>query len=697
MPYAGFQAFILCGPGLSLNTFTSNVADYPKALVPIANRPMVWYALDWCYRMGVTNITLVTPPESAAPLESALAQNPHLTSLPVPRPELLCPKSLTQTTGTAEIFRTPEVQKAIVSDFIVLPCDLICDLEGSALLQSWMVLEAGLGGATGGMVDGQPVPMTMGGEKSGRRGGLAVWYPTKGLEGVSQKGDETDLVATTPLPRPAVPAPEGHLGPYVEKLVLSIPTSTVKDITEEQKSFPLRHALLRQHGKIKIKTSHRDAHVYFLPFWVKDMIRENEEFDSLSEDVIGWWAKAGWQQGLAEKLNLRKVLSDAPSAQDADDLMMASSMQLDEEVDLAAMSTTSMSQPTPSSLTPSPDTFASRVPGNLQTDDEPQDTLIVPPILAYVQPPLTDPTNQPLIRRVDTSSLLLSISLRLAKLPSVAEATATGATPSPFAHAAKVAHPDMIQQQTRVSEVDSLVAENVTIGSRVNIKESVIGVGCSIGSGARLTRCLLMEGCTVGENVTLTGCILGKRSKIEGGGPKDEDKTRLTECEVQPGYVVKWGSMLSALFLSVLECLLTLRPQLKSRTKSSWSSRVWVRMMEIWTWTTKIWHLEMTTQRLHRTTVGNHLNENEHEPFTFSSRGLQSHRAADLSGRLHPRTSRRPTQKCALRRLHLITIPDFCPTRMLRRSLKITLSFLACCTIARLISLRNGWPSTTPT
>ncbi|CAD0081764.1 unnamed protein product [Aureobasidium vineae] len=507
MPYAGFQAFILCGPGLSLNTFTSNVADYPKALVPIANRPMVWYPLDWCYRMGVTNITLITPPESAAPLESALAQNPHLTSLPAPKPELLCPKDLTQTTGTAEIFRTPEVQKAIISDFIVLPCDLICDLEGSALLQSWMVLEAGLGGATGGMVDGQAVPMTMGGEKSGRRGGLAVWYPTKGLEGVSQKGDETDL---------------GHLRPHVEKLVLSIPTSTVKDITEEQKSFPLRHALLRQHGKVKIKTSHRDAHVYFLPFWVKDMIKENEAFDSLSEDVIGWWAKAGWQQGLADKLNLRKVLSDAPSTQDADDMMMASSMQLDEEVDLAAMSTTSMTQPTSSAFKRSPDTFASRVPGNLQTDNEPQDPLIVPPILAYVQPPLTDPTNQPLIRRVDTSSLLLSISLRLAKLPSVAEATATG--------------------QTRVSEVDSLVAENVTIGSRVNIKESVIGVGCSIGNGARLTRCLLMEGCTVGENVTLTGCIVGKRCKIEGGGPKDEDKTRLTDCEVQPGYVVKWGT-----------------------------------------------------------------------------------------------------------------------------------------------------------
>jgi translation initiation factor eIF-2B subunit gamma len=580
MPYAGFQAFILCGPGLSLNTFTSNVADHPKALLPIANRPMVWYPLDWCYRMGVTNITLITPHESAAPLESALAQNPHLTSLPAPKPELLCPASLTQTTGTAEMFRTPEVQKAITSDFIVLPCDLICDLEGSSLLQSWMVLQAGLGGATGGIVDGQSVRMTVGGEKSGRRGGLAVWYPTKGLEGVSQKGDETDMVATTPLPRPAVPAPEGHLQPNIERLVLSIPTSTVKDITEDQKSFPMRHALLRQHGKVKIKTSHRDAHVYFLPFWVKEMIRENQVFDSLSEDVIGWWAKAGWQQGLADKLHLREVLNDAPCTPDADDLMMASSMQLDEEVDLAAMSTSSLSLPT---ATRSADTFASRVPGNLETDDTSQDALTIPPILAYVQPSFTDAPTQPLIRRVDTSSLLLSISLRLAKMPSIAEATATGVTPSHFAHAAKVAHPDMIQQQTRVSEADSLVAENVTIGSRVNIKESVIGVGCSIGNGARLTRCLLMDGVVVGENVTLTGCIVGKRCRIEGGGAKDEDKTRLTDCEMQPGFVVEWGSEFIVFQLRI-GTVLTMLVQPKARMKSSWCSRASVMMMGTRSW-----------------------------------------------------------------------------------------------------------------
>jgi len=55
IPFTGFQAIILCGPGVSLNTFTANPEEFPKALVPVANRPMVWYPMDWCYRMGITS------------------------------------------------------------------------------------------------------------------------------------------------------------------------------------------------------------------------------------------------------------------------------------------------------------------------------------------------------------------------------------------------------------------------------------------------------------------------------------------------------------------------------------------------------------------------------------------------------------------------------------------------------------------
>jgi len=54
LPAPGFQAIILCGPGASFSTFTSSPDEIPKAMLPIANRPMLWYPLEWCYRMGVT-------------------------------------------------------------------------------------------------------------------------------------------------------------------------------------------------------------------------------------------------------------------------------------------------------------------------------------------------------------------------------------------------------------------------------------------------------------------------------------------------------------------------------------------------------------------------------------------------------------------------------------------------------------------
>ncbi|EON69959.1 hypothetical protein W97_09224 [Coniosporium apollinis CBS 100218] len=537
MPAPGFQALILCGPGVSLNTFTSNPKDFPKALVPIANRPMVWYPLEWCYRLGITNILLITPLESSAALEAALSQNPHLTSLPAPKPDILAPEGLTQTTSTGEIFRLPQVQDAITGDFIVLPCDLVCELDGASLLEAWMIREAGLGGATGGITEeGRLLPMSVGGEKSGRRGGLGVWYQTKG-EG-SVKGEETDFIATTPLPEPIVPPPTGSLRPDLANLVYSVPTDTLNDITEAHKSFPVRHSLLRKHGRIKMLSTHRDAHIYFFPFWVLEMMKRNPRFDSVSEDVVGWWAKAGWQDGLGDKIGLRDIFEKWAGDSDNEDPLSSSGM-LDERVNVAGMSSTcatapaTQDEPRRSSTTQ----LASRAGSATLIADTPKPRLTVPPILAYVHPYVE---NAPLIRRVDTAPLLLNISLALAKQPAL-DTVGRAFTP-PYAHASKIAHPESIPQRCRVDTADSLLAENVTVEEKVNIKESVIGAGCKISEGARLLRCLLMEGCEVGENVQLTGCILGRRCRIEGGSGKGENRTVLKDCEVQEGHVVEWGT-----------------------------------------------------------------------------------------------------------------------------------------------------------
>ena len=449
--------------------------------------------------------------------------NPHLTGLPLPKPDLLAPADLDQNTGTAQIFRLPEVRELVNGDFIVLPCDLVCELGGETLIESWMVKEASLAGVTSGGSEFTGPKMAVGGEKGGRRGGMGVWYETKGE--IIIKGEETDFIATSPIEPGPVPPAKTSLLSHISKLVYSVPTDTLNDITEEKKSFPIRYGLIREHPRIRMLSSHRDAHIYIFPAWVMDMINRNEHMDSVGEDVIGWWAKAGWQEGLAEKLGLREIFNNPKPSGSEENLLDNAPV---DEVDFASLSSTWTSK------------------------FEPKGTLhhkgkdAVPPILAYVHPRSSKDHLQ-LIRRVDTAPLLLSISLQLAKLESIEQAGRDAA--SPFAHTSKVAYPQGIASKTTVTRPDCLLAENVTVEEKSSIKECVIGANCQIKEGAKLTRCLLMDGVVVGKGCKLTGCILGRRSEI------GEDSV-LQDCEVQENLMVephsKWTALLKLQLLTYL-------------------------------------------------------------------------------------------------------------------------------------------------
>ena len=237
-----------------------------------------------------------------------------------------------------------------------------------------------------------------------------------------------------------------------------------------------------------------------------------------SKIVIGWWAKAGWQDGLGEKLGLTKIFS--PSRLEiSDDNLLENSPEHD-NIDFASLSTTWTS------------------PLDSREEHDAKQKLVIPPILAYIHP-----KNTSLIRRVDTAPLLLSVSLQLAKLESI-EAVGREAS-SPFAHQAKVAYPEGIASRTTVTRPDCLLAENVMVEEKCSIKESVIGANCQIKQGAKLTRCLLMDGVVVGKGCKLTGCILGKRAEI------GEDSV-LTDCEVQENLLVEPGSKYLFFFLFLM-------------------------------------------------------------------------------------------------------------------------------------------------
>ena len=555
MPQSGFQALILCGPGIGLNTFTSVPSEFPKALVEVANRPMVWYVLDWCYRMGVTDITLITPPTSKSTIAAALAQNPHLTSLPSPSPDLLAPEDLEHTTPTAELLRLSEVQEIIKSDFLLLPCDLICDISGETFLETYLTSLGGVGGAgirPGSELDTSKTQIGgLGGEKSGRRGGLSIWYNTVNRE-ESVKGEECDFMCTAKLDpensSPLPPLTSEKKTSHMRKLVWTMPMSELWDQAEEDKSWKIRQSLLRKHGNVKCMTQYRDSHIYLFPYWIKDFAKHNEDFESVSEDLVGTWAKAEWRKPpYRATFSVQKVF---PSTSEREDDRPQNERPIEDEIDLLSLSSTQITRrpSSPSRARPQQKRtaqLASRVQADpedsiLSADTDPPTSPsnisdgtipLVPPVLAYVLP--SAPTA-PLVRRVDTTPLLLSVSLLLAKLSSIDDTTASKQPASPFAHPSKIHATATIAPRVTISRSDTLIGANATIATQCVVKNSVVGSNVSLGAGVRVTGCVIMDGATIGEKCVLTGTVVGKKVKIGKG-------CGLMNCEVQDGHVLGDG------------------------------------------------------------------------------------------------------------------------------------------------------------
>lgn len=411
----------------------------------------------------VLDVTLITPPSALAHIKSALQQDPYLKSLPVPK--VIAPQDLQATMATAQLLRLPEVQSCIESDFFLLPCDLVCEIEGTYLLQIWMASQ------------GQSVMAE--GERH-RRGGLCVYYRAED----AVKDEALDLIAVEPLRQAEIPARSSH---GLSKLLMSMEMNTVKENLERDKGFLLRRSFAkRQTTQAKMLTGFRDAHLYIFPYWVRDLARRQERLVSISEDLIGLWAKSAWQRGLHEKLGMDPCLSQQKESH--------------EENDYRELSTITHQPP---------------------RNDIPE----VPPLLAYLHTGST-----PLVRRVDNPALLLSTSLRLAKLESIEEVDHTAIQP-PFAHDRKIASPECVAPNCFISKTDCLLGSNVIVERHSVIKESCIGPNSKICSGARITGCVILDNVIIGERCVLTGCVVGSRSYIGSDSV-------LRDCEVQEGNVV---------------------------------------------------------------------------------------------------------------------------------------------------------------
>lgn len=124
---------------------------------------------------------VLTLAEHIAQIQSYLRSHTFITPI-----QLEASSPLDDNLGTADVLRVAHRNGWITSDFVVLPCDLVTDIEPEEVMRIWMVDQAGFDGDMGNR--GRRSSMA-GEDDGGRRGGLGVWYETKGEGAVKGQGE----------------------------------------------------------------------------------------------------------------------------------------------------------------------------------------------------------------------------------------------------------------------------------------------------------------------------------------------------------------------------------------------------------------------------------------------------------------------------------------------------------------------------
>lgn len=125
------QAVVLCGPGHRLAPMIDE-EKLPKCLLPIANRPMLYYPLTWLMQAGITDVIVV-----AHAVGGSRVQNYLTRIFDGGRVDLVL---LEEYEGPMQALLN--IKSRLKHDFLVVSCDLITDFPLSRLIEKARTSEA---------------------------------------------------------------------------------------------------------------------------------------------------------------------------------------------------------------------------------------------------------------------------------------------------------------------------------------------------------------------------------------------------------------------------------------------------------------------------------------------------------------------------------------------------------------------------
>ncbi|KAL0073242.1 nucleotide-diphospho-sugar transferase [Phycomyces blakesleeanus] len=245
-----FQAIVLAGYGSSNRLYPIAEDDnMPKALLPVGNKPIISYTLEWLEKAGIHDALVVVQASGnvhqkvAGYLARGYQGNVHCNVI-----------SVDEDCGSADALRF--LKDKIDRDFIVVPCDFVTEMNPRELLDVHRVNDP-----------------TM----------TALFYEPNNTEA----GKDDDL-----LPFVGIDSSRGAL--------------VYKTSRSEDEDFSIRMSLLNKFPRVRVHTDLQDAHVYIFKRWVLDMVADKENISSISEDLIPMLVKCQYQKKMVEQEAVEK-------------------------------------------------------------------------------------------------------------------------------------------------------------------------------------------------------------------------------------------------------------------------------------------------------------------------------------------------------------------------------------------------------
>ncbi|TFK75261.1 UDP-3-O-glucosamine N-acyltransferase [Pluteus cervinus] len=477
-----FIAVVLTGFGNGLSPLTRAYGDEPcpKALLPIANKPMIEYALTWIDQSGIRDVLLICPASHRAAIYHHIHSDTSSSASGLHIDLQTLDETPDATVGTCAMLR--HFSNRISKPFVVLPCDFVppTTVSLSVLLDKFRSTSTSSGSIA-----------------------TAFWVPVQIPDG--------------PVPEEWGPSSPPHWSLWHQGGTL-VQTEVPDDIDRNPQNLEISLSLLNRYPRLQLSKNYSDSHIYVCSRLVLDLLHLKRHMESLTMEFIPWLCSLSYDK--RRRMKSEKAINLNISTQSA---ALSHSTLQHEGLHPTALSPNRTLHPAEFSVPTSPvESEVDEQVANLGIDVVHLHDFAIRAntIQAYLEAnkwflsrttphPATDSKSRSLI---DVKAQI-SVDTIIGEFSQIAERTSIKRT--------VVGRHCIIGKMVKI--VGSVILDHCVIEDGAKIEHCILGKNTKVRSKAELSRCITQAGYEIHEGESLKGEKLEISDWTSATGGNDTD------------------------------------------------------------------------------------------------------------------------------------------------------------------------------